>query len=378
MKELLLYPLLLCSTVVAQDKLELDGFVEGYDGKVKLILNVIKPNHEVDMENEEVLYMIDGKFRIEMKLEEPTLLSIRIRPEITGDFDPRSFESAFIWVDNKKMTLIGEKGNFEYSNVTGYSRQDENERMKNYARNREHEYARRIDSLSQMQSQEAITELNELRSISGHYLSNKYRLDYCFQNTNSFISVYEYSWFVKWLPEMAPKSHTAAFYDSLNDSLKNSAHGEQIKNYLDHIAVNQRLKIGDKAYSFSLPDSAGNIVSLSDFKGKLVLLDFWASNCGPCRKEHINYSEIYNEFKDLGFEIISVSQDRRKKTWQNAMTKDNMSWISLWDEDMNVSIYVYLVSGIPDNYLISQDGTIIARGLRGEDLSKYLNKILKE
>lgn len=119
MKKLPLYPLLLlCYTVVAQDKLELDGFVEGYDGKVKLILNVIKPNHEADMENEEVLYMIDGKFRIEMKLEEPVLLSIRIRPETTEVFDPRSYESAFIWVDNKKMTLIGERGYFEYSNVT--------------------------------------------------------------------------------------------------------------------------------------------------------------------------------------------------------------------------------------------------------------------
>lgn len=250
--------------------------------------------------------------------------------------------------------------------------------MKNYVRNKQHEHARRIDSLSQIQSQEAITELNELKSIPVHYLSNKYRLDYCSQNTNSFISVYEYSWFVKWLPEMVPKSHTAAFYYSLSDSLKNSAPGEQIKYYLDHIAVNKRLKIGDKAYSFSLPDSAGNIVSLSDFKGKFVLLDFWASNCGPCRREHINYAAIYNEFEDHGFEIVSVSQDRMKKNWQNAMRKDNMSWTSLWDEDLNVSIYVYLVSGIPDNYLISQDGTVIATALRGKELRKYLNTLLKE
>ncbi|MBX3239989.1 MAG: redoxin domain-containing protein [Chitinophagaceae bacterium] len=329
------------------------------------------------MENEEVLYMIDGKFKIEKKLTEPVLLSIRIRPEITGNFDPRTFESVFVWVDNKKMTLVGEKGNFEYCNVSGYSRQDENERMKNYVRNNLNDLSKRIDSLSQIQSESATAELNELKAISYVHFLNKYRLDYCLRNPDLFISVYEYSWFVKWLPEMVPKSYAAAFYNSLSDSLKNTTHGEQVKNYLDHIAVNSRLKTGDMAYDFSLPDSTGKIASLSDFKGKLVLLDFWAANCGPCRKEHKNYSAIYHEFKDAGFEIISVSQDRSKKTWQNAMDKDRMSWVSLRDEDMRVSTYLYLVSGIPNNYLISQDGIIIAINLRGAELNNYLKKLLK-
>jgi peroxiredoxin len=379
MKQLiLLYLLLLASITFAQDKLELEGTVKGYEGKIKLILNTITANHEADMDNEEVIYMIDGQFLIERELEEPTLLSIRIRPEITGDFDPRSFEAAFIWVDNKKMRLNGVKGNFEYCDVIGYSRQDENEKSQGYVREKLLAYQKKIDSLSNIQTQESIEKLNQLKSVSRVYLRNKYQLDYCYQYPGSFISVYEYSWFVKWIPEMVPKAHATEFYNLLNDSLKMSIPGKQIKYYIDHIAVNKRLNVGDFPYDFTLPDSTSTEISLSTVKNKLILLDFWASSCGPCRKEHVNYSELYEQFKDKGFEIVSVSQDRKKERWLKAMNQDNITWISLWDEDMSISKYKYLVSGIPDNYLINRKGIIIAKDIRGEELRKILIEEIEE
>lgn len=369
------YPLLLfCITSVAQKKLELDGFVRGYEGKVKLILNEIKSNHEADMDNEEELFMIDGRFKIEREVTEPTLLSIRIRPELTEDFDPRSFESTFIWVTNRKMTLTGEKGLFEYSEVSGYSLAEEGSRMNASIQHRLVELSERIDSLSLLKTKAAVSEYNELTAIPSIYWKNRFRLDYCLQNPQSFITAYEYSWFVKWLPEMVPKSHTEVFYSALSDELKQSIPGRQIKHYLDHVAVNARLRVGDRVYDFSLPDSAGHLTSLRDFEGKMVLLDFWASDCAPCRKEHAVYGKIYDEFKDQGFEIISVSQDRKKESWERAMVKDNMSWISLWDEDMHVSKYTYLVSAIPDNYLIDQKGYVIAVGVRGRELNKHLTE----
>lgn len=379
MKRFLLFFLLLLAPIVnAQDKLELDGFVEGYEGKVKLILNVIKPNHEPDMINEEALYMVDGKFRIEKKLTGPTLLSIRIRPEITENFDPVSFESAFIWVDNRRMSLMAEKGNFAYCNVTGYPRQDENEKSKMYVKERINDYDRRMDSLSTVQNQSARNELKQMESVSKIYLENKYRLDYSYQHPNSFISVYNYSWFVKWIPEMVPKSHAADFYNLLEDSLKFTTHGEQIKNYIDNIAVNRKLKVGDRPYDFSLPDSSGTEISLSSLKGKVVLLDFWAAYCGPCRGEHKNYVNLYEKYKKHGFEILSVNQDTRKEQWLKAMVKDKITWSSVWDESMNVSKYMYLVSAIPDNYLISRDGIIIAEDIRGEELRKTLAQLLTD
>ena len=379
MKKLFLLTLIIYSThVSAQDKLELDGYVKGYEGKVPLILNLIKPNHETDMVNEEVIYMVDGKFRIEKELEAPATLSIRIRPEITDDFDPKSWEDCWIWVANKKMTLIGEKGNFTNSQVTGYYRQDENYRSKQYVRKNLDAYEHRIDSLTKLQTKEASEEVLQLKSVSRVYLENKYLLDYCYLNPNSYVSVYDYSWFVKWIPEMVPKAHAKTFYNALGDSLKNNTHGKHIKNYIDNIAVNKRLNIGDQPYEFSLPDSTGQQISLGSFKKKVILLDFWSSGCAPCRKEHKNYLELYNKFKKDGFEIVSISQDRSRNRWLKAMSKDQMVWTSLWDEDMNISKYIYLVSAIPDNYLINEDGTIVAKGIHGTQLQKVLTDLLVE
>lgn len=380
MKQLLsLFLLLLfASNIFAQDKLELEGTVKGYEGKVKLILNPITADHEADMVNEEVIYLIDGQFKIERKLDGPTLLSIRIRPEITENFDPRSLESTFIWVDNKKMKLYGKKGNFEYCDVVGYSRQDDNEKSKNYVRERLQAYQKSIDSLSKMQTQESVEKLKLMKEVSVNYLSNKYRLDYCYLNPQSFVSVYNYSWFLKWLPEMIPKSHAIEFYKLLDENLKNSIPGGQIKNYIDNIAVNQRLKIGDRPYDFSLPDSNSSMVSLNSFEDRVILLDFWSSGCGPCRKEHTNYAELYKQFNDRGFEIVSVSQDRRKESWLKAMNQDKMTWVSLWDEDMRISKYTYLVSAIPDNYLINREGIIVAKDIRGEELGKIIKEVIEE
>ncbi|MAO15380.1 MAG: hypothetical protein CMH44_00610 [Muricauda sp.] len=379
MRKILLFTLFICcSHTSAQEKLQLDGYVKGYEGKVPLILNLIKPNHEADMVNEEVIYMVDGKFRIEKELEEPTVLSIRIRPEITEGFDPRSWEDCWIWVANKRITLIGEKGSFTNSNVTGYYRQDENEHSKQYVNGKLEDYRQRVDSLLRLQTSEATALASKLKSVSTTRLMNTYRLEYSNMNPNNYVSVYDYSWFVKWIPEMVPKAHAKSFYNVLADSLKYSTHGNQIKYYIDNIAVSRRLKIGDKPYEFSLPDSTGQQISLASLNKKVILLDFWSSGCAPCRKEHKNYLKLYNQFKHRGFEIVSVSQDRSRSRWLKAMHKDQMIWTSLWDEEMNVSKYTYLVSAIPDNYLIDESGKIMARNIYGSQLQGLLNELIQE
>lgn len=365
------------SYAYAQDRFELDGYVKGYEGTVKLIQNFIKPTHEVDMENEKVLEMVDGKFRLEGQLKEPLFISIRIRPEIIEETDYKNFESAFIWIDNKKMTLNGEKGNFKYSNVTGYQRQDEHEKNQIYIRNMLENHQYTIDSLSKIKSNESTSELKQLKSVSKVYLQNKYRLDHSYQKPNSFISVYNYSWYTKWLPEMVPKSNAIEFYNSLNNSLKNNTYGKQIKYYIENVAVNKKLKVGDRPYDFSLKDMTGNTISLNNFEGKIILLDFWASSCGPCRREHKNYEQLYLEFSKKGFEILSISQDRSRERWQKAMIKDNMNWPSVWDKTKEISTYTYLVSAIPQNYLIDKNGTIIGENLKGNDLKNALTKIFK-
>jgi peroxiredoxin len=134
-----------------------------------------------------------------------------------------------------------------------------------------------------------------------------------------------------------------------------------------------------KAPEFSQPDINGKPVSLASFKGKYVLLDFWASWCKPCRMENPNVVKAYNEFKDKNFTVFGVSLNQEKAAWEQAIKKDGLTWahasdLQFWN---NQAAALYEVQSIPANFLIDPDGNIIAQDLRGEDLTETLRKHLK-
>ena len=137
--------------------------------------------------------------------------------------------------------------------------------------------------------------------------------------------------------------------------------------------------VGQFAPEISLPSPDGKEIALSSLKGKLVLIDFWASWCGPCRKEMPNVVKIYSKFKNKGFEIYGVSLDQDKEKWMEAITKDGINWpqvsdLKYWD---NVAARIYNVQGIPYTVLIDKDGKIIAKNLRGQELEKKIAEVLK-
>lgn len=364
----------------AQEKFVLEGYVKGYEAKTKLIINKILPNHEADMVNEQVLYMIDGRFKLEGKVNEPTKYSIRIRPENLENVDPRTWEQAsFIWVENKNMFLTGEKGNFRYSHVTGSVIQDQHEESLKYVQFKLKENQRLKDSLLSIKqpTKETQEKLTQINSKNYPDLDNEYRLEFSCNHPDYFVSVYDFSWYLKWLPVMVPKAKAIEFYKRLNDSLQISIYGQQIKYYIDNITVSPKLNTQDKPYEFSLPDSLGNYISLKSLKGKVILLDFWFSGCGACRMEHKNYLAIYQKYNDKGFEILSVSRDKDKNNWLKAMHTDQMIWKCVWDENSKVTTNMYLVTMFPTNYLINSKGIIIAKNIRGEALEAKLNEIFE-
>lgn len=152
----------------------------------------------------------------------------------------------------------------------------------------------------------------------------------------------------------------------------------QLSFFKNKIEVLKRLSIGALAPDFILPDIFGNSIKLSSFRGKYVLLDFWASWCLPCRRENPNLVNVYNKYRDENFAIISVSIDQDKQDWLQAIKKDNMTWINVSDlKGSNESLVqrMYVASGIPDNYLIDPNGKIIAKRILGDELNKRLGDL---
>ena len=135
----------------------------------------------------------------------------------------------------------------------------------------------------------------------------------------------------------------------------------------------------NQASNFTQPDVDGKPVSLSDFKGKYVLVDFWASWCQPCRLDNPNVVKAYNEFKDKNFTILGVSLDQNKEAWQKAIQQDGLTWthvsdLKFWE---NAAATQYGVQAIPYNVLVDPQGNIIAENLHGEEIAQTLRKVIK-
>jgi peroxiredoxin len=137
--------------------------------------------------------------------------------------------------------------------------------------------------------------------------------------------------------------------------------------------------VGFKATNFTQTTPDGKKVSLSDFKGKYVLIDFWASWCRPCRMENPNVVSAYNRFKDKGFTVLGVSMDSNRDPWIAAIKQDNLTWTHVsdlkgWGNEVGK---LYNVTGIPQNFLIDKEGKIVAKDLRGAALDEKLAEIIK-
>ncbi|MBD8390148.1 TlpA disulfide reductase family protein [Dysgonomonas sp. BGC7] len=144
------------------------------------------------------------------------------------------------------------------------------------------------------------------------------------------------------------------------------------------ITIWKSTSIGQQSPDFSQNDVNGNPIKLSDYKGKYVLIDFWASWCGPCRHENPHVVKAFNEYKDKGFTILGVSLDDKKEDWLKAIEADGLAWAQVSDLKgwKNEVAQNYAVSSIPTNYLLDTSGKIIAKNLRGDALKEALGKYL--
>lgn len=248
----------------------------------------------------------------------------------------------FLWLEDSPMTFDASQSNFEKALVTGSTQENLAQPLR-----------KKLEKLS-----EEAQRKRELEFIEKHPNSIV---------SAEILSLYSTSF---------DKTKTKKLFDKFSEQNKQSKYGKIIE---DYISLNKRPEIGEQFVDFEMVDQNGNLKKLSDLAGKMILLDFWASWCAPCRKENPNLVKTYEKFKPKGFEIFAVSLDENKENWIRAIEKDKLNWYHVNDlkGNGNKASLIYGVEGIPDSFLIDQNGIIVARDLRGEKLDKKLTELME-
>lgn len=167
-----------------------------------------------------------------------------------------------------------------------------------------------------------------------------------------------------------------ARYDKFNDSYKNSTLGKAVAEYLDQI---ERISVGRIVPDFTLPSVEGDSISVHKLKGKVKIVDFWASWCGPCRKESANLVKLYRNYQTKGLQILGVSIDDKADAWKKAMFEDGMTWKNVSDLKGQGSplLPMFNIRSIPFTLVLDSENRIVAINLRGAELEKKVAEMLK-
>ena len=300
--------------------------IEGLkNGKAQLTKLDLTNNEKIIVDSANI---INGKFSFSGKLSSPYVHTVFINGSMT---------KFHLFLENSKIDVKGVVGDLDHAKITG-SREDK----------LFHSYP--IDSIFEKQS--------------GMEIMTQYP-DYTFA---AFVAYYQFQ------INNIPVAQMESILNNFSEEVKASIYYEHLEKLFNTI---KRVAIAQPAPQFSMPDNNGDTLQLSDFRGKYVLLDFWASWCAPCRVVSPKLVEAYSLFKKRNFTIVGISVDKNKERWLEAIEADGFTWPNLsflngWNEVSDL----YGIKAIPQNFLIDPKGIIIDKNIEGDVMIEKLDKIL--